>query len=147
MPEEELLKQFRPQVPVMKTAMAQGTFDILHPGHLHYLQKSAELGDKLVVVISRDSRVEERKGLHFSEEERQEMVQALKPVDKAILGTEGDIYKTVREVDPSVITLGYDQNHDEEEVRGMAEKATGHKVEVKRISGLENYSSSNIRDR
>jgi FAD synthetase len=131
----------------MTKVMAQGTFDILHPGHLHYLQRSAELGDKLVVVISRDSRVREEKGLHFGEDERREMVQALKPVDKAILGTEGDIYKTVREVDPSVITLGYDQNHDEEEVRKMAEEATGHEVEVERISGLEDYSSSNIRDK
>ena len=127
--------------------MAQGTFDILHPGHLHYLQRSAELGDELVVIISRDSRVKEKKDLHFSENERREMVQALKPVDKAILGTEGDIYETVREVNPNIITLGYDQSHDEKEVKSMAEKATGHEVEVERISGLEDYSSSNIRDK
>lgn len=131
----------------MTRVMAQGTFDILHPGHLHYLQKSAELGDELVVIISRDSRAREKKDLHFSEDERREMVQALKHVDKAMLGTEGDIYKTVREVNPDMITLGYDQSHDEEEVREMAEKATGHKVRVERISGLEDYSSSNIRDK
>jgi len=131
----------------METVMAQGTFDILHPGHLHYLQKSADHGDELVVVISRDSRVEERKNLHFSEEERQEMIQALKPVDRAILGTEGDIYQTVRELNPDVITLGYDQSHEEDEVRNMAERATGHEVNVERISGLENYASSNIKDR
>ncbi|WEL23149.1 adenylyltransferase/cytidyltransferase family protein [Candidatus Nanohalovita haloferacivicina] len=130
----------------MTTVMAQGTFDILHPGHLHYLQKSAQLGDKLVVIISRDSRVKEKKGLHFNEEERREMVQALKPVDQAVLGSEGDIYTTVKETDPDIITLGYDQKHDEKEVQKMAEKATGHKVQVKRISGLENYSSSNIRN-
>lgn len=144
---KELLKQFRPKFQYMTRVMAQGTFDILHPGHLHYLQKSAEIGDELVVIISRDSRVKERKGLHFSEDERKEMTQALKPVDKAMLGKEGDIYKTVKEVDPDIITLGYDQNHDEEEVKDMAEKATGHKIEVKRISGLEGYSSRNIRDK
>lgn len=130
----------------MTRVMAQGTFDILHPGHLHYLQKSAELGDELVVIISRDSRAKEEKDLHFSEEERREMVQALGPVNTAMLGTEGDIYKTVREVDPDLITLGYDQKHDEEEVANMAKKATGHEVEVERISGLEDYSSSKIRD-
>lgn len=129
----------------MTKVMAQGTFDILHPGHLHYLQKSAELGEKLVVVIARDSRVED-KGLHFDEEERREMINALKPVDKAILGSEGDIYSTVQQVDPDTITLGYDQKHDEEEVKEMAEKATGHEVKVERISGLEDYSSSNIRE-
>lgn len=130
----------------MKTVMAQGVFDILHPGHLHYFRESKELGDELIVVIARDSRVKEKKGLYFDEEERREMVEALKPVDKAILGSEGDIYSKVKEVDPDIITLGYDQKHDENEVKKMAKDATGHEVKVKRISGLEDYSSSNIRN-
>lgn len=130
----------------MTKVMAQGVFDILHPGHLHYFRESKDLGDELVVVIARDSRVKEKKGLHFDEEERREMVEALKPVDKAILGSEGDIYSTVKEIDPDVITLGYDQKHDEEEVKEMAEDATEHEVKVERISGLEDYSSSNIRN-
>lgn len=129
----------------MKTVMAQGVFDILHPGHIHYFRESKDLGDELVVVIARDSRVKEKKDLYFDEEERRKMVEALKPVDKAVLGSEGDIYSTVEEVDPDVITLGYDQDHDEEEVRKMAEDATGHRVSVERISGLEDYSSSKIR--
>jgi len=45
----------------MTKVMAQGTFDILHPGHLHYFNESAEKGEELVVVISRDSRVSDRK--------------------------------------------------------------------------------------
>jgi FAD synthetase len=129
----------------MTKIMAQGVFDIIHPGHLHYFRESKSLGDELVVVIARDSRVKEEKGLFFDEEERREMVEALKPVDKAVLGSEGDIYSTVEEIDPNVITLGYDQEHDEEKVRDMAKNATGHEVEVKRISGLKNYSSSKIR--
>lgn len=129
----------------MNTVMAQGVFDILHPGHLHYFQESRKKGDKLVVVIARDSRVKEKKDLYFNEEERMKMVEALKPVDKAILGSEGDIYTTVKEIDPDIITLGYDQKHDKEEVKEMAEKATGHEVEVKKISALEDYSSSKIK--
>ncbi|AOV94727.1 hypothetical protein AQV86_02265 [Nanohaloarchaea archaeon SG9] len=129
----------------MVKVMAQGTFDILHPGHLHYLKKSKELGDELVVVIARDSRVKEKKGPYFDEEERKKMVEALDPVDEAVLGSKGDIYSTVREIDPEIITLGYDQNHDEEKVKKMAKKATDHEVNVERISGLEDYSSSNIR--
>lgn len=129
----------------MKTVMAQGTFDILHPGHIHYLEKSKNLGDRLVVVIARDSRVAEKKDTYFSEDERREMVDALEAVDKAVLGSEGDIYSTVQEIDPDVITLGYDQDHSEEEVKKMAEDATGHEVEVERIEGKGDYSSSNIR--
>jgi len=129
----------------MTTVMAQGTFDILHPGHLHYFRESAERGDKLVVVIARDSRVSEKKETYFNEDERKQMVKALEIVDKAVLGSEGDIYSTVKEVDPDIVTLGYDQSHDEEEVRQMAEEATGHEVRVYRISGKDDYSSSDIR--
>lgn len=125
--------------------MAQGTFDLLHPGHIHYLERSAALGEELVVVVARDSRVSDRKELVFDEEERKEMLQALEAVDEAVLGSEGDIYSTVEEIDPDIITLGYDQDHSEEEVRKMAEEATGHEVEVERISGLEDYSSSDFR--
>lgn len=128
----------------MKEVMAQGTFDLIHPGHIHYLKKSAELGSHLTVVIARDSRLE--KDTYFNENERKEIVENLKPVDKAILGSEEDIYTTVKDVDPDVITLGYDQNHDEEEVKKMAEKATDHEVEIKRISAHREYSSSDIRN-
>lgn len=128
----------------MTTVMAQGTFDILHPGHIHYLEQSTKKGDELVVVIARDSRID--KEVHFDEEERQKLVESIQYVDQAVLGSEGDIYSTVKDIDPDVITLGYDQDHQEEQVKEMAEKATGHKVDVERISGLKDYSSSNIRD-
>ena len=127
----------------MIKVMAQGVFDILHPGHLHYLEKSKSIGDELVVVVARDSNVD--KNLHFDEEERRELVSAIGVVDKALLGAEKDIYSTVRKVDPDAITIGYDQNHSEEDVKKLAEKATGHGVEVQRISGKGDYSSSNIR--
>ncbi|MFB6209557.1 MAG: adenylyltransferase/cytidyltransferase family protein [Candidatus Nanohaloarchaea archaeon] len=130
----------------MKKVMAQGSFDILHPGHVHYLRESKKLGEELVVVIARDSRVSGMKDLVFSEQERREMVEALGMVDKAILGSEEDIYSTVEKVDPEVITLGYDQDHREEKVKEMAERATGHDVGVERIDELEGYSSSRIRD-
>ena len=131
----------------MKTVMAQGTFDILHPGHIHYLKESSRMGDELVVVIARDSRAEKRKDLVFSEDERKEMIEALESVDRAILGSETDIYDTVRDVDPDVITLGYDQKHDRDKVRELAEDTVGHEVEVLRIEGKNEYSSTDIKNR
>lgn len=128
----------------MKTVLAQGCFDILHPGHIHYFEESGKKGDRLVVVIARDCNVD--KELIFDEEERREMVAALEAVDEAVLGSEDDIYSTVEEVDPDVITLGYDQDHGKEKVKGMAEEATGHEVEVARIEGKEDYSSSDIKN-
>ena len=128
----------------MTTVMAQGVFDILHPGHLHYLEQSKNLGDELVVVIARDSRIE--KDLYFSEAERKEMLEALGIVDQALLGSEESIYDTVEKVDPDIITLGYDQPFDKEEVASMARKASGRKIEVERIEKRSNYSSSDIRN-
>lgn len=130
----------------MKKVMAQGTFDILHPGHLYYFEKSKEYGDELIVTVARDSRLEGRKELEFDENERQRMLESLEVVDRAVLGSEGDIYSTVEEINPDIITLGYDQEHSEEEVKRMAEEATGHEIEVVRIEGKEGYSSSDIRD-
>lgn len=129
----------------MKTVMAQGTFDVLHPGHIHYLEKSAELGDKLVVVISRDSRVKERKNLAFTEDERRRIVGSLETVDEAVLGVEGDIYETVEKTDPEIITLGHDQHHSVEEVKELAEKALERKVKVVRIESGTEHSSSDIK--
>ncbi len=128
----------------MSKVMAQGVFDLLHPGHLHYLRESKNLGEELVVVIARDSRIE--KNLYFNEKERREMVQALEMVDQALLGSEESIYDTVEKVSPDIITLGYDQPFETEEVKSMAEKALNKDVEVTRIEEKSDYSSSDIRD-
>lgn len=128
----------------MSKVMAQGVFDLLHPGHLHYLRESKNLGEKLVVVIARDSRIE--KNLYFNEEERREMVQALEIVDKALLGSEESIYDTVEKVSPDIITLGYDQPFETEEVKSMAEEALEKNVDVARIDEKADYSSSDIRN-
>ncbi|MFO7793421.1 MAG: adenylyltransferase/cytidyltransferase family protein [Candidatus Nanohaloarchaea archaeon] len=127
----------------MSKVMAQGVFDLLHPGHLHYLRESKNLGEELVVVIARDSRIE--KNLYFNEEERREMVQALEMVDQALLGSEESIYDTVEKVSPDIITLGYDQPFETEEVTSMAEEALNKDVEVTRIGEKSDYSSSDIR--
>lgn len=130
----------------MKTVMAQGTFDVLHPGHIHYLEKSDNLGDELVVVISRDSRVKDKKDrLAFTEDERRKIIDSLEVVDKAILGSEDDIYSTVKQVSPDKITLGYDQDHSVEEVEKLAKKALGREIDVVRIDANTEHSSSEIK--
>ena len=129
----------------MTVVMAQGTFDVLHPGHVKYLEESAKKGDELVVVIARDSRVKEKKDLAFNEEERRKIVESLEAVDKAILGSEEDIYSTVKKVSPDLITLGHDQHHSEEDVKNLAEKALDTEVKVERIEESTEHSSSNIK--
>jgi FAD synthetase len=102
----------------MVRVMAQGVFDILHLGHVHYLQKAKELGDELVVVIASDKTVRERKHEPVTPQDmRREMVQAIKCVDEAVIGSEGDPYETVLKVEPDIIALGHDQQHNEEKIR------------------------------
>ena len=102
----------RQQITVVFTG---GTFDIIHPGHIHTLKSSRELGDLLVVSIARDTTVAKNKG-HSptnSEKERVKMISAIRYVDAALLGSEDDIFEIVKRVKPQIITLGYDQKHDQ----------------------------------
>ena len=97
--------------------MAVGVFDLLHTGHVHYLTEAKKLGDELVVVVARDSTARMVKHQPITNEEmRRELVAALKPVDKAVLGREGSIYDILDEVMPDIIALGYDQKHDEAQI-------------------------------
>ena len=99
--------------------MGFGTFDVLHPGHLFYLQQLKELGDFLVVVVARDKNVEKIKGAlpKQNENERLEAVKKAGVADEAILGSETNIYQVLGEQLPDVIGLGYDQKANEEAIR------------------------------
>ena len=95
----------------MVTVMCFGSFDILHKGHLHYLREAKRYGDKLIVVVAKDSNIKEFKGKEpkYNEHERLEYVRGLGVVDKAVLGREKDILEVVEEFNPDIICLGYDQ--------------------------------------
>ncbi|MGC8644917.1 MAG: adenylyltransferase/cytidyltransferase family protein [Thermoplasmata archaeon] len=118
----------------MTRVLATGVFDILHPGHVYYLTESKKLGDELIVVVARDSVAEKMKRLPLIPENiRVKMVEALKPVDKAILGLEGNIYDILPIVKPDIVALGYDQDFDSEEIVREAKKR-GIDLKVVRIS-------------
>ncbi|MBN1390201.1 MAG: 3,4-dihydroxy-2-butanone-4-phosphate synthase [Candidatus Thermoplasmatota archaeon] len=94
--------------------MASGVFDLMHPGHLSFLEQAKALGDELVVVVARDVTVQNLKRHPImNERARREMVAAIRCVDTAVLGYENDRYRIVREIDPDIIALGYDQHQDE----------------------------------
>jgi FAD synthetase len=122
----------------MVRVMATGVFDIIHLGHLHYLEESKKLGDELVVVVATDNTVRKRKHEPITPEKmRVELVESLKPVDRALLGREtGDIFEIVREVKPDIITIGYDQPFNERDLeKQMLDR--GLKVKVVRMPHLD----------
>jgi FAD synthetase len=119
----------RPHVRVMTT----GVFDLLHPGHLEMLEEAKKLGDELVVVIARDESATREKHKPITpEEHRRRMVEALKPVDRAVLGHRGDYYRIVTELKPDIIALGFDQKYEEAAVAAECEKR-GWKCKVVRL--------------
>lgn len=120
----------------MVKVMASGVFDIIHLGHIHYLRESKKLGDELIVVVATDDTVRKFKHEPINTEAiRVELVNELKPVDKAVLGYEGDMYKIVEELQPEIITIGYDQEFDSQEITSELKKR-GLEIEVAQISKL-----------
>lgn len=89
-----------------------GTFDILHPGHVKLLEwAKKKFKGKVIVIVARDENVKRIKGKKpvFSEKERKAIIEALKYVDKAVLGDRKDFIKPIVREKPDVIVLGYDQ--------------------------------------
>ncbi|WP_276247835.1 MULTISPECIES: FAD synthase [unclassified Haladaptatus] len=117
----------------MTTVIAQGTFDILHPGHLHYLREAAAMGDELYVIIARRANVTHKQKPILPDEQRRDMIAALDCVDEAVLGHLEDIFVPIEEIQPDIIVLGHDQHHDED---GIAKALAGRGIdcEVRRAS-------------
>jgi FAD synthetase len=118
----------------MVRVMATGVFDLLHLGHIYYLEEAKKLGDELVVVVARDSTVRKYKREPIMNENlRLKLVQALKPVDRAVLGFAKDPYKIVERLKPDVIALGYDQFHNAAQIKKELLKR-GLRVKIVRLS-------------
>jgi FAD synthetase len=96
-----------------RRVVATGTFDILHPGHIYYLEESRKLGDELWVIVARDSNVKHKPRPVIPEEHRLAMVAALKPVDHAVLGNKTDMFRPIEEIRPAIITIGFNQMFNE----------------------------------
>ncbi len=132
-----------------KTVLATGVFDILHPGHLRFLQESRKRGGpgaRLVVVIARDKTVRKRKGRNpvLPETQRRQIVAFLKPVYKAMLGREEvDFLGILRTVKPDIVCVGYDQNDIKRSVKRIIarEKLPVRLIQLPRF-GLPGLNSS-----
>jgi FAD synthetase len=120
----------------MRRVVAQGTFDLLHLGHLQYLSDAKSMGDRLYVIIARGENVTHKAKPIVPDRQRRAMVAALDPVDEARLGDTDDFFVPIRDIDPDVIVLGHDQHHDEERLAGRL-AAEGIDCEVARAPPRE----------
>lgn len=130
----------------IRVVLAGGVFDIIHPGHIHTLKAAKDLGNVLVVVIATDKTAQKMKNripLH-NMELRRDLVRSLSMVDYAVVGYEGDIFKSVENIKPNIIALGYDQAHQEKFIVDGCKKI-GINVAIARLqSPIPDIKSSKI---
>jgi rfaE bifunctional protein nucleotidyltransferase chain/domain len=126
----------------MKTVMVNGTFDVLHPGHIALLNTARSYGDYLVVAIDTDRRVQELKGPSRpinNQQDRQIMLSNLKAVDIVeIFDSKEQLIELMKLYKPDVYVKGSDWKRDT--------KSTAHQYcnNVIYFDRIDQYSSTNI---
>jgi D-beta-D-heptose 7-phosphate kinase/D-beta-D-heptose 1-phosphate adenosyltransferase len=129
-----------------RLVFTNGVFDLLHPGHLRYLQQSRELGDALVVGVNTDRSVRAIKGPFrpvTPERERAEILAALGCVDVVVLFDEETPYGLIARIQPDVLVKGADWPEDRMIGRDIVEARGGRVVRVPFEPG---YSTTSLID-
>jgi len=124
--------------------LATGTFDLVHPGHIAFLEEAKRLGDELFVIVSRDSTIKHKQKPVIPEKQRLAIVSSLKPVDCALLGSEKDMFEPLQEIRPDIIVLGFDQHFDEKDLSKELEKRNFH-AKIIRLSQNTDFELSSTR--
>ncbi|WP_029522527.1 D-glycero-beta-D-manno-heptose 1-phosphate adenylyltransferase [Persephonella sp. KM09-Lau-8] len=94
-----------------KIVFTNGCFDIIHAGHVDYLEKAKALGDVLVVGLNSDESIRRIKGKDRPvniQEHRKRVLEALKPVDLVIIFEEDTPERLIKEIKPNVLVKGGD---------------------------------------
>ena len=133
-----------------KRVVAFGVFDLIHPGHASFLKRARALGDELVVVVTRDTRVKLEKGRAplFKERERLALVSAMRWVDKAVLGEPAGRWTLLARLKPAVIALGYDQTATHPDIEHqIARLHTRPRIVPLTHSGPRHHASSQLKAR
>ena len=127
-----------------KVVITNGCFDILHAGHVLYLEKAKSLGDILIVLANSDESVRRLKGENrpFNDEfSRTNVLAALSSIDGVLIFTEDTPEQVIRIIKPNILVKGKDYEIDEI-AGGEFVLASGGKVMT--ISLIKGYSTSNI---
>ena len=121
-----------------------GVFDLLHPGHVRYLQAARALGDVLIIGLNADESVRRNKGPNRpinSQDERAEILSALECVDAVVVFAEDTPADIIRRVQPDILVKGADWAEDAIVGRDTVEARGGRVV---RIPVEQGYSTTAI---
>jgi len=127
-----------------RVVFTNGVFDILHPGHLRYLQHARSLGDALIVGLNADASVRRNKGPERPinlQEERAEVLEALECVDAVVLFEEDTPDRIIKAIQPDILVKGADWGENAIVGRDTVEARGG---KVVRVPIEEGYSTTEI---
>ena len=127
-----------------RIVFTNGVFDLLHPGHVRYLQQARALGNLLIVGINADSSVRANKGPDrpiTPEQERAEILGALDCVDAVTIFAEETPFEIIGALQPDVLVKGADWAHDAIVGRDIVEARGG---KVVRIPVEQGHSTTSI---
>ena len=128
-------------------AFTNGVFDLLHPGHVRYLQQARALGDVLIVGLNSDRSVRANKGTDrpiTPEHERSEILSALRAVDAVVLFDHDTPLDLITALQPDVLVKGADWAENAIVGREVVEGRGGRVV---RVAVEPGYSTTSILDR
>ena len=141
------LTKFLPRMSKGRVVLTGGCFDILHIGHVRFLSEAKGLGDYLVVLLESDKNVKKLKGKNrpvFIQEERAEMLSALRSVDLIVLlpmmEDDSDYLNLVAKIKPDMIAVT-EEDPQIEKKRRQAKEVGG---ELKIISLTKSFSTSKL---
>jgi D-glycero-beta-D-manno-heptose 1-phosphate adenylyltransferase len=124
--------------------LTNGNFDLLHVGHIRYLQEAKNLGGKLIVAINSDESVRALKGVGrpiMPANERAEIVAALACVDAVVIFPELDVRSLIREIRPDIHAKGTDYTVDNVPEREVVLECGG---EIAIVGDPKHHSTSEI---
>ena len=130
-----------------RIVFTNGVFDILHPGHVRYLQQARDLGDALIVGLNADASVRRNKGPRRPinpQEERAEILEALQSVDAVVLFEQDTPAEIIAAIQPDVLVKGADGAADAIVGRETVEARGGRVV---RMPVEQGFSTTEIVER
>ena len=127
-----------------KIVFTNGCFDILHVGHIRYLEKAKQMGDYLVVGLNSDKSVKKLKGDKRPinrQKDRAEMLLALESVDFVVIFEEKTPYKLIKKIKPDILVKGGDWKIEDIVGSDLVQSYGG---SVKSISYIKGKSTTNV---
>ena len=122
-----------------KVVFTNGCFDLIHIGHIRYLQEARQQGDVLIVAINSDDSVRKIKGPNrpiLGESERSRILAAFYMVDYVTMFDEIDPWRIISELQPDILVKGGDYHIDEIVGHDLVLKSGGHVLNVPLVPGI-----------